>query len=416
MLKCPESQGGVLLSSLRGPSKRQPLQVGYIALTLALTSPAFGQTLDAKPAKQVSTKAIFLDYYRSISHGLGDSVIAVFDKTASKAVRDRVGAAMKLDTFQIEAMTTDATVMSVDKWRPSLEGRARILPIVQGILSLPEKDVDIWNVSMTLAKDAYPDLNVDHYNGEFQKLVEQIRRATPPDADPETRIRTINTILYKKVGITYDPDERELKQAVYNRYAFSILDRKHGNCYNLALLYIAVAQRLGYPVYPVSAPEHLFARWVDPAFKLQNIDPSGRGRFAPDEEYIRRMEIPSYAVKNGTYLRTMSYRELAGYMVADHGGFYYGEYLKDDVLAIGLMERGLDHSGKNSEYWCLLGARYNHWASQEWMPDVREIKFIRALVFMQKGMRMGLGKSMYQEVKERKEQEEGIKIAARPGV
>jgi hypothetical protein len=281
---------------------------------------------------------------------------------------------------------------------------------------LPEKDVDIWNVSMTLAKDAYPDLNADYYNGEFQKLVERIRRATPPDADPETRIRTINTILYKKVGITYDPDERELKQAVYNRYPFSILDRKHGNCYNLALLYIAVAQRLGYPVYSVSAPEHLFARWVDPVFKLQNIDPSGRGRFAPDEEYIRRMEIPSYAVKNGTYLRTMSYQELAGYMVADHGGFYYGEYLKDDVLAIGLMERGLDHNGKNSEYWCLLGTRYNHWGAQEWMPEVREIKFIRALVFIQKGLRMGLGKSMYQEVKERKEHEERTKIAARPGV
>ncbi len=323
---------------------------------------------------------------------------------------------MKLDAFQIEGMTTDATVMHLKKWRPSLERRARILPIVQGILSLPEKDVDIWNVSMTLAKDAYPDLDGAYYNGEFEKLVERIRRATPPDADPETRIRTINTIVYKKVGITYDPDEREGKQAVYNRYPFSIFDRKQGNCNNLALLYIAVAQRLGYPVYPVSAPSHLFARWVDPAFKLQNIDPSGRGRFSTDEEYIRRLEIPVFAVKNGTFLRTMSYRELAGYMVADHGGFYYGEYLKDDVLAIALMERGLDRSGKNSEYWCLLGTRYKHWGLKEWMPEVREIKFIRALVFIQKGLRMGLGKPLYRDVKERKDQEERKKIAARSGV
>ena len=269
---------------------------------------------------------------------------------------------------------------------------------------------------MTLAKDAYPDLDGAYYNGEFEKLVERIRRASPPDADPETRIRTINTIVYKKVGITYDPDEREGKQAVYNRYPFSIFDRKQGNCNNLALLYIAVAQRLGYPVYPVSAPSHLFARWVDPAFKLQNIDPSGRGRFSTDEEYIRRLEIPVFAVKNGTFLRTMSYRELAGYMVADHGGFYYGEYLKDDVLAIALMERGLDRSGKNSEYWCLLGTRYKHWGLKEWMPEVREIKFIRALVFIQKGLRMGLGKPLYRDVKERKDQEERKKIAARSGV
>lgn len=329
---------------------------------------------------------------------------------------DRVGAAMKLDEFKIEAMTTDATVMNLNRWRPSLERRAQILPIVQGILSLPEKDVDVWNVSMLLAKDTYPDLNVDFYNREFEKLVERVRRATPSDADPETRIRTINTILYKKVGITYDPDERELKQAVYNRYPFSILDRKQGNCYNLALLYIAVAQRLGYPVYPVSAPEHLFARWVDPSFKLQNIDPSGRGRYSPDEEYIRRLEIPGFAVKNGTYLRTMSYRELAGYMVSDHGGFYYGDYLKDYVVAIALMERGLDHSQTNSEYWGLLGMQYLRWGMQEWMPDVREIKMIRAQVFMQKGKRMGLGKSMYQDLRERKEREERKKILSKPGV
>ncbi len=341
---------------------------------------------------------------------------AVFNKTASKAARDRVADAMKLDTFKIEEMTTDSTVMHLDKWRQSLERRARILPVVQNILSLPEKDVDIWNVSMLLAKDAYPDLDVDHYNREFEKVVERIKRATPPDSDPERRIRTINTILYRTEGVVYDPDERELKQAVYNRYPFSIFDRRRGNCYNLALLYIAIAQRLGYPVYPVSAPQHLFARYVDPAFKLQNIDPSGRGRYSPDDEYIRRLEIPAHSVKNGTYLRTMSYRELAGYMVADHGGFFYGEYLKDYVLAIALMERGLDHSQKNSEYWYLLGMQYRRWGLQEWMPEVRETKFIRSQVFIQKGKRMGFGKSMYQEFKERKEREERKKILGKPGV
>ena len=373
-------------------------QVAFAAL---LVSPAFAQLSESKPPQPLSPARI-----SQAPNVLEDDVTAVFNKTASKAVRDRVGAAMKLDTFKIEEMTTDSTVMHLDKWRPSLERRARILPVVQNILSLPEKDVDIWNVSMLLA-------NVYHYNREFEKLVERIRRATPSDADPERRIRTINTIVYRNEATEYDPDERELKQAVYNRYPFSIFDRKRGNCYNLALLYIAIAQRLGYPVYPVSAPQHLFARYVDPAFKLQNIDPSGRGRYSPDDEYIRRLEIPAHSVKNGTYLRTMSYRELAGYMVADHGGFFYGEYLKDYVLAIALMERGLDHSQKNSEYWYLLGMQYRRWGLQEWMPEVRETKFIRSEVFIQKGKRMGFGKSMYQEFKEREERK---KILGKPGV
>lgn len=402
-------------------SSRLLISVGFIA---AAAAAAFGQQvanaasasagISAQPTERKALSPVRIS---PAPHALEDDVLAVFNKTASKAVRDRVAAAMKLDAFYIEAaMTTDSTVMYLDKWRPSLERRAQILPVVQHLLSLPEKGVDIWNASMALAKDAYPDLNVDYYNREFEKVVERIRRDTPPDADPERKIRTINTILYLKMGIAYDPDERELKQAVYNRYPFSILDRKRGNCYNLALLYIAVAQRLGYPIYPVSAPEHLFARYVDPTFKLQNIDPSGRGRYSPDEEYIRRLEIPAFAVKNGTYLQTMSYRELVGYMVSDHGGFFYGDYLKDYVSAIALMERGLDHSQKNSEYWCLLGMQYKRWGMQEWMPDVRQIKFIRSLVFIQKGKRMGLGKTMYQEFRERKEREERQKILGKPGV
>ncbi len=404
-----------MLSAPRGPWTSRFLRLAHIAIVASLAPSVFAQPSDGNSMKRPPAPSFFWNY-SSFPHVLGAYVADVFDNKASKPVQDRVAAAMKLDTFQIEAMTTDATVMKMDRWRPSLERRKKILPIVQGILSLPEKDVDIWDVSMTLAKDAYPDLDVDHYNREFKQVVEQVRQATRPDADPERRIRTINTILFKKVGIAYDPDERELKQAVYNRYPFSILDRKRGNCFNLALFYIAVGQRLGYPLYPVSAPEHLFVRYVDPGFKLQNIDPSGRGRYSPDEEYIRRLEIPKHALKNGTYLRTMSYRELAGYMVADHGGFYYGEYLKDDVLAIALMERGLDRNPQNSVYWTFLGTRYQHWGAREWMPEVREIKFIRGLVFVKKGMRMGLGKPASEERKERKEREERQKILAKPGV
>jgi hypothetical protein len=41
---------------------------------------------------------------------------------------------------------------------------------------------------------------------------------------------------------------------------------------------------------------------------------------------------------------------------------------------------------------------------------------IRAQVFIQKGKRMGLGKSMYRELRERKEREERQKVLAKSGV
>lgn len=389
------------------------LRLEQLAIIAALSSAVFAQPADIKSAKRAPGPEFFWNF-SAFPQRLASYVAAVFSGKATKPERDRVEAAMHLDTFQIEAMTTGVTVNHLSRMRPSLERRQRILPVVQHLLSLPEKEIDIWDAAMMLAKDAYSDLNVAYYDREFEKVVEQVKKATPPGSDPELRIRAINTVLYLKRGIAYDEYEREGNQTVYNRYPFSILDRKRGNCHNLALFYIAVGQRLGYPLYPVSAPEHLFVRYVDPALKQQNIDPTGRGRYSPDDEYIRRMEIPEHALKNGTYMRTMTYRELLGTMVTDHGGFYYGQYLKDDVVAIALMERGLDANPQNSVHWVLLGTRYQHWGAQEWMPDVREIKFIRGLVFSKKGMRMGLGKSASQERKERKAQQEDRK--KKPGV
>lgn len=311
---------------------------------------------------------------------------------------DRVAAAMRLDTFQIEAMTTDATTMDYNRWQPSLERRKKILPAIRRILSLTENEIDIWNVSMTLAKDAYPDLDVERYDREFNEVVERIRRATPPDADPERRIRTMNTIIYRKMGVAYDKEDLE-SQKLINRYAVGVLKTNRGSCVSLELFYLAIAQRLRYPIYPAAAPQHLFARYVDPALKMQNIDPSGRGNFFPDEDYVRRLGIPARAIENGTYLRTFSYQELAGFMVADHGAFFYGDTLKDLPLGIAILERGLDHSQNNSEYWYNLGQLYNHWAQQEISPEIRETKSIRAAVFIQKGRRMGIGKPNEQESK-----------------
>jgi hypothetical protein len=405
-----------LLLSSGGPSAGRFSRLALVAITTSLCPAVSAQVADKESAPVIlpDTAKIFLDY-TLIPHALENSVTAVFNKTADKALQNRVGAAMKLDTFQIEAMSTALTEMNLDSLHPGLERRQEIPPVVQSILSLSEKDVDVWNVSMTLAKEAYPNLDAKKYDREFEQVVESVRELTPPFADPETRIRAMNTVIYRHLGIAYDKEELK-QQKLINRYAVGVLQTKHGNCFNLALFYIAVAQRLGYPIYPVSAPQHLFARYVTPGFERQNIDPSGRGNYFPDADYVRRLEIPPQAVKNGTYLRTMSYKELAGFMVADHGGFYYGETLKDDLLAIAILERGLDHSPKTSEYWCVLGRRYKLWGLQESHPDVREIKFIRALVFMKKGERMGLGRTVYQELRERKEQEERQKVLAKTGV
>jgi len=75
------------------------------------------------------------------------------------------------------------------------------------------------------------------------------------------------------------------------------------------MLYMAVAQRLGYPVYPVIAPEHTFVRFVNSSLKEQNIELSSGAGYSTDEDYAYKLNINPKAIRAGAYLRTLTYRE-----------------------------------------------------------------------------------------------------------
>jgi hypothetical protein len=72
--------------------------------------------------------------------------------------------------------------------------------------------------------------------------------------------------------------------------------------------YVAVAQRLGWPVYPVSVPDHSFVRYVDPALKDQNIETTSNGGYVPDGIYVKDFVVSEKGRKSGAYFRTLTYR------------------------------------------------------------------------------------------------------------
>lgn len=87
---------------------------------------------------------------------------------------------------------------------------------------------------------------------------------------------------------------------------------------NLPMLYQAIAQRLGYPVYTVKAPEHTFLRFVDDRLSvdMQNIEVTGTNISSPtDAQYTHDLNINEKAIKNGAYLRTMTRKEWLGILL-----------------------------------------------------------------------------------------------------
>ena len=194
---------------------------------------------------------------------------------------------------------------------PALAANPHAFPsAIQKQLQLREDQIDIGLAALTFAKEIYPDIDVMEYFRRIDKLVEGARYVIDNQGryDPDNIIRALNSYFYRMEGFHYDRSDIAYTK-VENFYLNGVLDTKQGTCFNLPMLYMAVAQRLGYPVYPVLAPEHVFLRFVSPLLKEQNIEATEGGGYSPDEDYIQRLNISTKGLKSGAYLRTLTYRQ-----------------------------------------------------------------------------------------------------------
>jgi regulator of sirC expression with transglutaminase-like and TPR domain len=203
-------------------------------------------------------------------------------------------------------------------------------------------------------------------------------------------------LFFKNMAIEYDKTDYMGRKLV-NRYAYGVVQTKKGTCANLSTFYISVGQRLGYPIYAVAAPQHLFARYVDPSLEMQNIEPTSQGGWDPDDEYVRKTEIPQRGIANGVYLATKSHKELAAEMIADHGAYYYGQVRRDYQTAAAILERALPHSPRASEYWNLLGQIYERWSYRDIDPHIREARAAKGVFFRLKSGELGIGKPLTED-------------------
>ncbi len=204
----------------------------------------------------------------------------------------------------------------------------QINPTIAKLAALPEAEIDIGKAALILAKDVFPDLDIQAYSVKIDQIVTAVRSLTQGSVDPDHRIRVLNTYLYLQWGMAYDFSDLYV-QKLKNRYINGILDNKKGSCVSMPLLYLAVSQRLGYPVYPVSVPDHIFLRYVDFRLAQANIEATGGGGYSPDEKYIADLNISERGIEKGTYLKTLTYREFVGMLISQNGITWWR---KNDVI------------------------------------------------------------------------------------
>jgi len=154
------------------------------------------------------------------------------------------------------------------------------------LMHQPEDTIALSEAALLIAKEEYPDLDVDAYRGRLERMAADVARALGTAADPHRILAGLNEYLFVRQGFRgnaenyYDPK---------NSFLNDVLDRRLGIPITLSLLYIDVGSRLGLPLYGIGMPGHFLVKYAGRDEEVI-IDPYGKGSFVSDGDCQRILD------------------------------------------------------------------------------------------------------------------------------
>jgi regulator of sirC expression with transglutaminase-like and TPR domain len=124
---------------------------------------------------------------------------------------------------------------------------------------------DLLRIALELARDAYPELEIERYLDKVGHLADRIRDRCAALSQPRKILSQINWALYVEEGYR---GNREEYYDPRNSYLNEVIDRKTGIPISLSVLYQALAERLGLRLEGANLPAHFMLRLGDPAQPL----------------------------------------------------------------------------------------------------------------------------------------------------
>lgn len=145
-------------------------------------------------------------------------------------------------------------------------------------------DLDLLPAVLAIARDEYPQLDVEGVRRSVLALAEGLRERTDAHAPVAEKVQRLNQFLFVEQGFAgnhaefYDPR---------NSYLNDVLERRLGIPISLAVLQIECARALDLPLEGVSFPGHFLVRLpMDDGILV--MDPYHRGRSVDIDELRQR--------------------------------------------------------------------------------------------------------------------------------
>ncbi|SAL47602.1 transglutaminase [Caballeronia sordidicola] len=198
-----------------------------------------------------------------------------------------------------------------------------------------DDSLPLTEAALSLAQDAYPDLDLQGVLAEIDELVLRVRRRMPDDADIKQKVGVLNRFFFRELGFTsnlndyYDPDNSHLN---------IVLKRRRGIPISLAVIYLEMSEQLGIPVRGVSFPQHFLLRVTTPEGDVM-LDPTTGHSLSESamvemlEPYVQRVgESISSALR--VLLQPATRREIIGRMLRNLKSIYLQTERWQRLLAV----------------------------------------------------------------------------------
>jgi len=129
------------------------------------------------------------------------------------------------------------------------------------LISQSDEKIPLDEVALTIACVAYPKLRIRDYLDRIDRLADSVAERVGNDTASLQMLVLMQKVLFEEQGLRGNRDDYYDPR---NSYLNDVMDRHLGIPISLAVIYLAVADRLGLPVSGVSFPGHFLLRWQLP--------------------------------------------------------------------------------------------------------------------------------------------------------
>lgn len=214
---------------------------------------------------------------------------------------------------------------------------ARLEEEFRDLVSVPIERMDLERGVFTIARYAYPTLDVPAYSHHLDAMAKEVRDRIGRRVSGEETVKTLSRYLFTEQG--FKGNNKNYYEAD-NCYLNRVLDRRTGIPISLSVVYLLIGQRLGLPVFGIGMPGHFLVKFESERYKIF-VDCFNGGALLTEKDCARFLRQAGYGFEE-KFLQKSSIRAILIRSLKNLVALYHkmDESVKETRLArfIGLLE------------------------------------------------------------------------------